>query len=279
MLVLALVAGCSTWRFGYQQGPELAYWWLDRYVDFDDTQEPRAREAIVAWFKWHRSSQLPDYAALLARAQAEVVEPMSAAQMCRWVDEVNARLDAAFERALPPLAETVVSLAPQQLDHMERKYARNLRKHRDDFLQPDLQERRRAQLKRVVERAEMLYGRVSDAQRERMAQLSAESPMDPEAWLVERQRRQQATIAALRRLHAERAGAGQAQAVLKRLYVETFRSPIEPYAAYQQRLKLYNCAFAAQVHQLATPEQRAHAVKRLKGWEDDARALAAPAPG
>ncbi|CAG1018822.1 hypothetical protein BURC_03642 [Burkholderiaceae bacterium] len=273
VLALALVAGCSTLRLGYNQGPELAYWWLDRYFDFDDAQEPRVREAIGAWFRWHRSEQLPEYASLLARAQVEISGPATPAQMCRWTDEVNARLDRAFERALPPLAETVRGLAPQQLEHMERKYAKNVRKYKEDFLQPDVQERRRAQLKRLVERAEMLYGRVSEAQRERIAQLSDESPFDAEAWLLERRRRQQATVDALRQLNAEGAGRQQTQAVLQRLYAETFRAPVEAYAAYQQRLKQFNCAFAAQVHNLATPEQRAHAAQRLKGWEEDVRAL------
>ena len=270
---MALVGGCSTLRFGYNQGPELAYWWLDRYFDFDDAQEPRVREAIDAWFRWHRSDQLPEYASLLARAQLEIVEPATPAQMCRWTDEINIRLDRAVERALPPLADTVRGLAPQQLDHMERKYARNIRKYKEDFLQPDLQARRRAQLKRLVERAEMLYGRVSEAQRERIAQLSDESPFDAEAWLLERRRRQRAVVDGLRRLNAEGAGRQQTQAVLERLYAETFRSPVETHAAHQRRLKQYNCAFAAQVHNLSTPEQRAHAVQRLKGWEEDARAL------
>ena len=40
------------------------YWWLERYIDFDETQEPRAREAVAEWFRWHRSTQLPEYAGL-----------------------------------------------------------------------------------------------------------------------------------------------------------------------------------------------------------------------
>ena len=43
--------------------PDLVYWWLDRYIDFNDTQTPRVHEAIKQWFAWHRRSQLPDYAA------------------------------------------------------------------------------------------------------------------------------------------------------------------------------------------------------------------------
>jgi hypothetical protein len=276
-VVVALLGACSAWRLGYGQGAELTYWWLERYVDFDETQEPRARDAIAEWFRWHRSTQLPEYAGLLAKAQAEIAEPVTPAQMCRWTDTIQQRLDRGFEHALPALGELTRALTPQQLTHLERKYARNIKEFRKDFLQPDPQDRREAQIKRVVDRAETLYGRLNEAQRERIVQLTAQSPLDPQGWLVERQRRQQDAVQTLRRLSAERASTEQAQAELKRLYAEMFRSPREPYRAYQQRLIRYNCDFAAQVHNLSTPEQRATAVKRLKGWEEDARSLSAQA--
>lgn len=276
-MVVALLAGCSAWRLGYGQGAELTYWWLERYIDFDETQEPRAREAIAEWFRWHRGTQLPEYAGLLAKAQAEIVEPVTPAQICRWTDTIQQRLDRGFEHGLPALAELTRALTPQQLAHLERKYARNIKEFRKDFLQADPEDRREAQIKRVVDRAETLYGRLNDAQRERIRQLTAQSPLDPQGWLAERQRRQQDAVQTLRKLSAERASPEQAQAELKRLYGEMFRSPREAYRAYQQRIVRYNCDFAAQVHNLSTPEQRATAVKRLKGWEEDARSLAAQA--
>ena len=39
-LALALgLAACSAVRLGYANLPDLAYWWLDGYVDFSDEQE------------------------------------------------------------------------------------------------------------------------------------------------------------------------------------------------------------------------------------------------
>jgi hypothetical protein len=268
------MAACTTVRFGYNQGQQLAFWWLDRYVDFDDAQEARAREAIDEWFRWHRSTQLPEYAALLVKAQAEIVEPMTGAQMCQWTDVVQQRIDIAFEHALPALADSVRALTPQQLQHLQRKYDKNLKEYKGDFLQPDPDDRRRAQIKRVAERAEMVYGRLNDAQKARIAQLTDESPFDPQGWYNERLQRQRDALQALQRLSSQRASAEQAKVVVKALYDETFHSPRPAYRSYQQRLIQYNCEFAAQVHNLATPEQRAHAVRRFKGWEEDFRALA-----
>ena len=67
-----LLAGCSALRLGYDQGPTLAWWWLDGYVDFRSEQAPRAKEAIRQWFAWHRTAQLPGHAAWLAAVRGRI---------------------------------------------------------------------------------------------------------------------------------------------------------------------------------------------------------------
>ena len=290
--VLALLVGCSALRLAYNQGPDWAYWWLDGYVDFNDEQSPRVRDAIGAWFKWHRTTQLPDYVALLAQAQTDALQPLNAAQVCRWIGEVEARMGSAVEQALPAAAELARGLTPQQLQHLERKYAKNNQQFAAEYLQASPAERLQASVKRVVERAEFFYGRLDDEQRARLAQGVATSPFDAELWLAERQRRQQDMLQTLRRLSLSKAPdhpelveglssgdvpAGVAQAALKALYENALHSPRPAYRAYQRRLARYNCAFAAQMHQLTTPEQRRRVALRLKGWEDDLRTLAGDA--
>ena len=77
------LTGCSAVRFGYNQAPELVYWWLDGYADFDDPQSRRVRDMLGQWFGWHRRTQLPDYANLLQRAQADVLADSNNAQAVR----------------------------------------------------------------------------------------------------------------------------------------------------------------------------------------------------
>ena len=38
---VALLGGCSSVRLAYGNGPQLAWWWLDGYVDFSTEQTPR----------------------------------------------------------------------------------------------------------------------------------------------------------------------------------------------------------------------------------------------
>lgn len=264
-------------RLGYNHAPDLAYWWLDGYVDFKGDQSERAREALDDWFQWHRRVELPVYAGMLARAREQVAAPVTAEQACQWFDEARLRVDVALERALPGVAEVARRLSPQQLAHLEHKYAEINEELVDDYLQPRAEARTRAQLKRALEPIERLYGRMSSSQRERIAVLAASTPFDPERWIAERHRRQQDTLKTLAQLGAERASVAQAVEALRALSLRSRVSPIDEYRAYQQRLIQFNCAFAAEVHNLTTPEQRRAAAEQLKDWEDDARALAAQA--
>ena len=144
--------------------------------------------------------------------------------------------------------------------------------------EPDPAERREAAMRRALDRAEMLYGRLDAAQRRLLGDSLEASPFDPEAWLAERQRRQRDTLQTLRLLVAERADRDRVVATLRALTERTERSPDPAYRAYQEQLRNYNCAFAARVHAAMTPAQRQTARENLQGWEDDLRSLRAPVP-
>ncbi len=278
LLAVALcLSGCSAVRIAYNQGTEVAYWWLDDYVDFDHSQSVALRQGLDGWFRWHRHSELPQYATLLARAREQVVGPVTTEQACSWFGDLNARADAAIDQALPVMAEVMRGLDAPQLAHLEHKFAESNESLADRFLQRQAAARRKAQLERAVDRIEMLYGSLDGAQLERIAQLALDTPFDPERWLAQRRLRQQDTLQTLRRLSAEQASVTQAEAALKLLVQRARHSPDDGYRAYQQRLIRFNCGFVAQVHNLTTPKQRAAAAQRFKDWEEDARVLAAQA--
>ena len=275
----ALVGGCSALRIGYSTAPDLVYWWLDRYIDFNSTQTPRAREAIQQWFAWHRRTQVPDYAAQLARAQTEVLADTNAARVCEWQAEVVKRGHTAFDRIAPAAADLALSVTPEQIKYLDQRYAKYNAEFRDDYLQPDPRKRAEETVKRTVDRAETLYGRLDDAQRARIAEGLARSPFDAEMWFAERRLRQAEVLQILRKLGAEKAGREQALAEM-RVYVERLeRSPREAYRRYSARLAEFNCGFAASLHNATTASQRRTAADKLAGWESDLRAIAAtPAP-
>ncbi|BAL93826.1 DUF6279 family lipoprotein [Rubrivivax gelatinosus] len=278
IIAAALVlAGCSALRLGYDNGPRLVWWWLDGYMDFDSRQAPAVHAAIARWFAWHRANELPRYAALLQEAGAAMPQATTPEAVCRWTDRLRDAPAAAVDRALREATPLVAGLGEPQLRHLEQRYAKRLAEMREEYLQPDPAERRKASVERAVERFEELYGRLDAAQRRVVAEGVAASPWDAEAWVAERDRRQREVVQTLRRLVVERADADTTLAALRTLASRSERSADPAYREFQAKLDAYNCGFAARVHNATTAAQRERARDRLAGWERDLRSLAADA--
>lgn len=278
LLLVAALSGCSSVRLAYGNGAQLAWWWIDGYVDFSSEQAPAARASIDRLLGWHRATQLPDYAELLLTAQAQILEPTNAQQICIWQERIRDKLEPTVQRTLQEAAALLPGLGEAQFKAMEKRYAKGIDEMRSDFLQPDPAVRRKESVARALERAERLYGSLGEAQKRVVAEGVANSPFDPELWLRDRQRQQREVLQTLRRLVADKADAEQRLAVLRNLAEHFERSPDPAYRGYQVKLAAYNCSFAAQLHNATTPAQRRKARETLKGWEEDLRALAA-APG
>jgi len=271
---MLLLVGCSAVRLAYNQAHHVVYWWLNSYVEFDAEQGERARDALADWFAWHRATQLSDYAGLLALAQQQVVRDVTPGEVCRWVDVLRERIETGYEHGVPAMAELVRSLKAAQLQRIERRYREADEEFRDEYLQADRAKRLEEANKRARSRAEMIYGRLNDAQIELLARGLATSPFDPERWLSERRQRQREIVDTLRVLQAEGADSARIQTALRRFAAHAAQSPRQPYRDYQQRLFEHNCELIARLHDSTTPAQRRHGADKLRGWEDDLRALA-----
>ncbi len=275
-LLLAVgLGGCSALRLGYSNGPQLAWWWLDGYVDFSRDQSPRARQALDRWFDWHRGTQLPAYATLLAQAQVQVMEPLTAETACRWQTRGLQALEPAIRRGADDFAELVPGLGAAQFKQLEQRHAKGNDSMREDYLQPSAPERQAATFRRAVERAEGIYGDLNDAQKRLLAAGLSASPFNPELWLQERLRRQRDTLQTLRKLVADKAGRDDRASALRALAKRTEESPDLVYRDYQRRLSDFNCGLVAQLHNTTTTAQRQRARGALKGWEEDLRWLIA----
>lgn len=276
-LVLALLGGCSAVRLGYHHAPQLAWWWLDGYLDFSAEQAPRVREAIAQWFAWHRQTQLGDYAAVMARARSEAESEVDPAQVCRWNDRLRERIGPALERVLPLAAEIALTLSPAQIDHLEKRLAKADDKFRREQLQPDPAERLEAMTERMVDRFESFYGRLDEGQRRLVAGAVANSPYDPRAWAAERVSRQHELVASLRRIAGDPPEPARVQALLRALAHRFDGSSQGPLRAARERLAQHQCEMVARLHNSMTRAQLQHLRRKLAGWESDLRHLAAEA--
>ncbi len=266
--LVTLLSGCSLVSLAYNRLPTWVYWRLDALLDFSDTQAAIVRPALREWHEWHRREHLPRYAHALRQWQQLALNDLSAEQTCHAFGQVRAWVDEAADRFLPVMAALAPTLSDAQLDHWSRQQRRQDAEFAEAFGDPpgEVSPRR---LQRTVERAEMFYGRLDDAQRAWLRDRLARSAFDAERTLEERQRRHADAVEAVQRIRAGE----DAELKVRAVWVRMLQSPREGYRRYSERLVQDGCAQFAELHNRTTPEQRQRAVQRLQAFERDFLAL------
>jgi hypothetical protein len=275
IIAASLLTACSAIKLAYNQAPDLSYWWLDSYFDFNEQQTPKVRDELTKLFAWHRKSELPKTADLLARAAELMPGEISGQQACRLYDQARGLIDNVTNQVLPTLGELAPGITAEQITHLQRKYAKNAEEFRRDFLSASTQSSEAKRLKRSVDRSEMLYGKLDEPQIAAIKQVLAASSFDAAFSLRERQRRQQELIDILSGLSSAKASAATSEHALRGYFQRAWESPYPAYRAYAQRLTQQACQSFSRIHASTTAEQRANAVKVIKGYEADLRSLAA----
>ncbi|MGQ2998284.1 DUF6279 family lipoprotein [Variovorax paradoxus] len=275
MALVAVLGACSAIKLAYNNLPELSYWWLDGYLDFDGSQTPKVRDELAQLLDWHRRNELPKIAALLQEAETLAPGEVTPAQACAMTDRIRDRLLAVSERAEPAGTELLLSLSEAQLQQLERKYAKNNADYRKDWLDRSparVQEKRYDQF---LDRFEDFYGRLSPEQRELLRQQVAQSVFDPKLQDVERRKRQQEALVLLRGFVANRTPPTEARAALHAYLQRIADPPPGPWREQQQALLQEGCRNLAALHNGTSAAQRAQAVKRLQAYQNDLRQLVA----
>ncbi len=279
-IIVALVCafglgGCSAIKLGYSTLPEVAYWWLDGYLDFTDTQTAQVRGDLARLHGWHRAEELPRLADLLARMELAAAGPVTGPQACAFVAEIQTRLNVVAEQAEPAVLGLAASLSAAQLRHLEAKYASNNDTWRRDWIAPAAEARREKRFEQALDRAESIYGRLDEPQREVLRQQLAASIFDPARILTERQRRQQDLLQTLRRFQTPGLAPTASRALMRGYLERAQRSPDPAYRAWQDALLEEGCRTFSALHASTTPAQREQATRRLRAYQRDLRELAA----
>lgn len=275
MALVVVLGACSAIKLAYNNLPELSYWWLDGYLDFDGSQTPKVRDELAQLLDWHRRNELPKIAALLQEAETLAPGEVTPAQACAMTDRIRDRLLAVSERAEPAGTELLLSLSEAQLQQLERKYAKNNADYRKDWLDRSparVQEKRYDQF---LDRFADFYGRLSPEQRELLRQQVAQSVFDPKLQDVERRKRQQEALVLLRGFVANRTPPTEARAALHGYLQRIADPPPGPWREQQQALLQEGCRNLAALHNGTSAAQRAQAVKRLQAYQNDLRQLVA----
>ena len=273
--LMVLVAGCSAIRFTYNHGDTLLYWWLNAYLDLDSDQSDWVKKDIDNLLQWHRSTQLRDYAGLLSKMQRQLGDgSVTQDELLSDYRDIKARTELLAFKALPQLADLAMSIKPDQIAQMEKKFAKNNDKFRKDFMSGSVEDQHNARFKKAMEQLNLWFGSFSRDQEAQLRKASDARPLDNEIWLQERVSRQKKIVALLQRIHQEKMNKEQTMSAIHGLLRDFFDRMDAPERKQFFDAYIDNTSkFILTAIRITTPEQKAHAQKRMQGWIDDFNAL------
>ena len=277
LLALAvLLQGCSAVKTAYNQAPTLAYLYLDGYVDFNDAQTIQVKDELTKMQAWHRQTQLPAYIELLEKVQQKMPQDITGSQACEVLADVRQKVLVMTDYAEPAAQSLTTSFTPKQLDAMQRKFAKSNTTWREDFLDASPKDIFEKRQKSAIKRGDMLYGSLSEGQRQLIAQNIEKSNFKAAQSYAERQRRQKDILQTFGKVAAHTQDAAQLEFVQKEirsLLQRSVSSPDAAYRSYLEQITQDGCANFAELHNTTTPAQRIKAVAVLAGYAQNFKAL------
>ncbi len=274
LLVAATLQACNAIKLGYNNGPDLAYWWLDGYADFTGEQAIRLKQDLAQLQTWHRRRELPEYAKLLQHAQEMMPDDVTSAQVCAEWNQIRSRLDTLVVAAAPTAAQLAMTLQPRQIEALEKKYAKSNADFRKDWLDRTPEQVATKRYDKALDNAQTVYGRLDAAQRDLLRQQVAASGLAVQTQYAERLQRQQDTLKTLRQWLAQPPQSDQAVQQAREA-IERLLHPRPATQRAQEAATQQMCEGVAALHNSTTPAQRQQGMKWLNGHERDLKELAA----
>jgi hypothetical protein len=264
------LASCSATRVAYDNAGTMLRFMAASYLDLDAAQSEDLTPRIARFHQWHRSSELPVYAALLRSASQRAAKGITAEDVAWGLASVRSRYRRFAAKAAEDAAPVLATLAPAQIAALERKFTENNEKYTREFLPPDDKERRGRQLKRMLERFRDFAGELTPDQEARIGRFALAHERYVALRFEDRQRWQREFVAALRRERAPEE--------LGRRLAEMFERPelrrSEEFTREDKRWDEDLGQLIADLDGSLSARQRAHVVRRLSDYAEDFAVLA-----
>lgn len=197
-LCAALVLGACSLRFTYTQLDWLVPWYLRDYVTLDAGQRSALDARLAARLDWHCRAHLADYAATLRQAQGLLGQPrIDADELAPYLARAEGWWDELLAELAPDARVLLAGLQPEQVEELAQAFARREREAREEYLGGSAEAQHADRVDRMEARLQRWFGRLTPAQRERIAAWSRALRPTTEAWLANRARWQGALLAAL----------------------------------------------------------------------------------
>ncbi|OGH01653.1 MAG: hypothetical protein A2600_11850 [Candidatus Lambdaproteobacteria bacterium RIFOXYD1_FULL_56_27] len=269
LLALAvLLAGCSSLRLGYPW----ADWYLLRqvnsYFDLTGPQKKEAKARIAQLALWHRTQELPEYAAYLTEIGAKVDQGLTRPDLDRFFARYQELRHRFYAGLVGQAAPWMAGLEPGQFGLLQKKLAEENQELEEDLIKP-ASEQEAKRIKWVAGLLEDWIGDLTPAQREQTKTFLAGQPsLEPDR-LAYRKSSQREFFARLPELKTPEAF----QAELTQLWVTSYEEEISPYQAKVLATQEAYKRFLLELALNLTREQKRHLQRKVGAVVSDLIAL------
>ncbi|MFS2200916.1 DUF6279 family lipoprotein [Pseudomonas sp. Pseusp3] len=266
VLTIALTLGaCSRIGLAYRNLDVIIPWTLSDYLDMNGEQKSWLNVRLKEHLSWHCTTQLPGYLDWLDRLQTMIAtnQITDAALRARAREAEQAIAETARE-ITPSAIELLQGLDDKQVAEMNEAFAKDQRKHQEEYLKPSLDLQIKERGERMEKRLSDWLGPLNSTQQQRVTSWSNALGDQNSQWIANR-------------VHWQK----QFSAAVAQRQSPQFPQRIETLLVNRERLwtPAYRQAFAnteAQARSLfvdlmaeSTPSQRERLLKKIEGVRKD----------
>ena len=265
-IVACVVTACSSLRLAYENADTYLFFRANSYLDLDPKASDELDERIDEFFRWHRKNALPQYARASEEAAKRVSKGLSREDLVWGYDSLVAHARQTLRVAAERIAPLLDRLTPQQIAHMEKRFAEDNRKFAREYLRGSEPERRKRRAKRVEERLEDWVGQLSAVQLEKIRQFSERTPLYDDLRSRDRERMQSELVAMI--------GKREAQKRLPDWIANWERGRDPAHLAASERFRQEYYTLLLEIDKTLTQQQRARAAANCRRYAEDFALLA-----
>lgn len=166
MIVLVAVlclSACSS-SIVYNNADTLLDWWIGKYIDFTDAQQPIVDQTIEEWLVWHRENELPLYRDQLLRLRSAITDgTLTKDQLAQHFDDTQAHTDRIRIRIAPDVAKIGVTLNLDQLSQLFATIKHERTERAEDYSQRQRKQPKRSE--RIIDTMSEYLGRMNSQQK------------------------------------------------------------------------------------------------------------------
>jgi Family of unknown function (DUF6279) len=263
----ALVCGCSTVRFAYDNADSYLRWKAGSYLELQGEEADELDDRIDEFHDWHRRNALPKYVTLARESSQRFADGLSRQDLVWGYDSIRTQARESLRKGAELIAPLLDRLTAEQVAHIERRVADENRQFYRDYLRGPERERRKKRARVITDRLEDWVGNLTQAQTQRVREYAERAPIIDELRDRDRKRLQKDVIAIVRAREAR-----------KRLpdYAAAWDRGREPaYVAALETWREQYFALLMDIDRSLTPEQRKRALGHMRRYAEEFEALAA----